>query len=99
MRSGRQRVGRVVLLSFVQTRRATGGEPGARIMYLEQKRRPCPVWGPLTGTRSTRNVRASLRTGDVLGPEANQSFRGAARSTFRLSTANIRACMIQTTGE
>ena len=42
---------------------------------------------------------------EVFGAEADRCFRNgdlchapAARSTFRLSTANIRACMIQTTG-
>src|SRR3954463_860890 len=37
-------------LLVVQTRRARGGEPGARLVYLSGRGDLCPVWGSLTGT-------------------------------------------------
>jgi hypothetical protein len=36
-------------LQVVQTSRATGGEPGARIVYLSGSGDRCPVWAPLSG--------------------------------------------------
>ena len=51
----------------VQTRRATGGEPGARIVYLSGGGDRCPVWRSLSGP--------GKRVGVV--SRANTRWRGA----------------------
>src|ERR671922_1826642 len=61
----------------VQTRRATGGEPGARIVHLSGSGDRCPVWGSLRGPGKRVGVgqRGATRFGEALMTRAAVSVR------------------------
>ena len=75
-------------MQLVQTRRATGGEPGARIVYLSGSGDRYPVWGSLSGPgkrvgvgqRSEHPVR---RGADDSDGGVSPTHRGRARSARR----------------
>jgi hypothetical protein len=72
----------------VQTRRATGGEPGARIVYLSGSGDRCPVWGPLSGPGKRvrfgqRGEHPVRRGADDSDGGVSPTDRGRARSARR----------------
>jgi predicted ester cyclase len=64
----------------VQTRRATGGEPGARIVYLSGSRDRCPVWG---FPKRARQARRSLSARRLPGPASADDSDGGVSPTDR----------------
>jgi hypothetical protein len=75
------------LLLVVQTRRATGGELGARIVYLSGSGDWCPVWASLSGPGKRVGVgqrgEHPVRRGADADGGVSPTHRGRARSARR----------------